>query len=579
MRIAGIRFVSARAWPLGLLALVAAAEYAAPWRPLGRAVTVGAACVLTGILVRDSLRHFRLAAPRSVIRTRFIELGLTGTAVALLASKVVVWSRELTDPRIGVTLEPAYRQYAGAFLVVAGLRIVAGNFTVRRALHRLDLRPAQTAAVGFAAVIAGGTLLLSLPVSVTDLARFSLADALFTAASAVTTTGLVVYPPGSTLTPFGQVTLAVLMQIGGLGTMATSASLVILAGRGLRLKSAAALQESMDLQTLGQVRRQLWTIVALTAGAETLGSIGLYTMWRARPDIEDPGFAAVFHSVSAFCTAGLSTFAGSLASFRDDPGTSAVLALLMLLGSLGVPVLSSVAGLIERLRDSQARPRVPLHARLALLTTGGLLTAGVLAVLVFDWQTGLASMASPGKVLAAGFLAVSAQSTGGFSTFGISSLTPATLCVLMGLMWVGGSPGSTAGGIKTTSVAVVVAAVAATVRGRPRVEAFRRTLAGEQVAKALALAGLSLVVIAVAAVALIATQAHDSLALVFEVVSAFGTVGLSAGVTADLNLFGKLVIIAVMFVGRVGPLTLGFALAAGTRPRPMTYPTEKVMIG
>lgn len=566
--------------PLLYLAAIAAGEYLLPWRAAGRAVALALAVGLTARFARQSMRHFRMAArARSVLRTRFLELGLTAAALALLVSKVSVWARVLADPRTQPALDPVYRQYTAAFLLVAGLRLVVGEFPVRRIFHRLELRPAQTVALGFAGAILGGTLLLSLPPSVVRLEELSLLDALFTATSAVTTTGLIVYDPGTTLTPFGQVVLLALMQLGGLGTMAVSASLVVVAGRRLRLKSAAAVQEAMDLETLGQVRRQLKTILGLTAAAEAAGGLALYALWRGRPDVDGPAFAALFHAVSAFCTAGFSTFAAGLAPFRDDPGTNLVVGLLVVLGGLGVPVLALFGHLAVGLWRRRRIPLLPLHARLALATTLLLLAGGTLAALALEWRGELAPLGPSRRLLAAGFLAATAHSTAGFNTLDTAALGPATLWLVMVLMFVGGSPGSTAGGIKTTTAATVVATLGATLRGRPRVEVLQRTIPEEQVAKALALVGLSSAVVATAVVVLLATQEADPLGLTFEAVSAFGTVGLSTGLTPGLNIWGKAVIILLMFVGRTGPLTLGFALAARAVRRPIAYPSEKIMIG
>lgn len=562
-----------------LLGAIAAAEFLVPWRVVSAPLTLLLASMLTVRFIVQSVRHFRLAAHvRSVLRTRFIELALTAAALALLASKALVAGRGLLDPAARAALEAVYRQYAVAFLIVAGLRIVGGDFSVRRLLHRLDLRPAQTVALGFAATILAGTLLLSLPISVARLEALSLLDVLFTATSAVTVTGLVVYDPGSFHTPFGQAVLLALIQLGGLGTMAASASLVILAGRRLRLRQAAALQESMDLETIGNVRGQLLTVLALTVAAEAAGATALYLLWQGRPDVEAPAFAALFHAVSAFCNAGFSTFANGLAPFRDDLGTNAAVAALVVVGGLGVPVLSSLGRLALGAWRRRGAPLLTLHARLALATTGVLLAAGALLTLVVEWNGALAPLAWPQRLLAAGFLSVSAR-TAGFNTVDMAALGPATLWLLMGLMFVGGSPGSTAGGIKTTTAATVVATLRATLRGRPRVEAFRRTIPDEQVAKALALVGLSLAAVGVAAMALLATQRADPLALAFEAVSAFATVGLSAGVTSTLDTGGKTVVALLMFVGRTGPLTLGFALAARAARVRVTYPPEKIMIG
>ncbi|HBH00898.1 MAG TPA: Trk family potassium uptake protein [Candidatus Rokubacteria bacterium] len=562
-----------------LLAAIALVEYLAPWRAAGRTLTFGLAAFLTARFVAQSVRNLRAAARvRGVLRARVLELALTLAALVLLASKAVVWAR-LLGPAPPPTLDHVYRQYAAAFLVVAGLRVVAGEFPVRRILHRLELMPAQTVAVGFLGTILAGTLLLSLPLAVERLEELSLLDALFIATSAVTTTGLVVYDPGGFHTRFGELVLVALMQLGGLGTMAVSASLVVLAGRRLRLTRAAALRESLDLDTLGQVRGQVKTIVAVTFAAEALGALALWLRWRERADIEAPILAAVFHAVSAFCTAGFSLLADGLARFRADGASNAIVVALMLLGSLGFPVFQDLGRVARSLAARQRPPRLALHTRLALVTTGVLVAAGLVAALGLEWRGVLAPLTLPGHLLAAVFLAVTAQSTTGFNTVDTGALGPATLWLVMVLMFVGGSPGSTAGGVKTTTLATVVASVWATLRGRARVEAFRRTLSDEQVTKALALIGISLATVAVAILALLATQTGDALALTFEAVSAFGTVGLSTGLTPTLDAWGKLVLVAVMFVGRVGPITLGFALAARARPTRVVYPSEKIMIG
>jgi len=567
-----------RLTPLVLLAAIGLIEYLAPWRVAGRALTFALAALLTARFVAQSFRNLRAAARVwGVLRTRFLELGLTLAALALLASKATVWA-DLLGPDTSPTLDLVYRQYAVAFLVVAGLRIVVGEFPVRRVLHRLELQPAQTVAVGFVGAILAGTLALSLPLAVERIEEVSLLDALFTAASAVTVTGLIVYDPGTFHTPFGQVVLLALIQLGGIGTMAASASLVVLAGRRLRLRRSVALQESMDIDTLADVRAQLKTIVAFTLLAEGLGAAALYLAWRGRTGIEAPAFAAVFHAISAFCNAGFSTFATGLAGLRDDVTTNLVMMALIVVGGLGFPVLRVLGSAAGRVWSGRRVPLLTLHARMALLTSGILLAGGAAGVALFEWRAALAPLDWGRRALAAAFLSVTAR-TAGFNTVDTSLLGPATLWLLMVLMFVGGSPGSTAGGVKTTTVATAVATLWATLMGRSGVDAFRRTIPEEQVNKALALIGVAGATVVLAIIALLATQAGNPAALTFEAVSAFGTVGLSMGVTPTLDAWGKLVVIATMFVGRTGPLTLGFALAARARRRHIVYPPEKVMIG
>jgi trk system potassium uptake protein TrkH len=536
------------------------------------------AAILTGQFLWESVRQFRRSVGfRTVLRARFLELALTAAAFALLASQVFVWAQFLPDPAARQTLEPVYRQYAVTFLVAAGLRLVVGEFPVRRLLHRLELRPAQTVAVGFACAILAGTLLLSLPPAVTSLETVSMLNALFTATSSVTVTGLTVYNIGTFHTPLGQAIILCLIQLGGLGTMAASASLVILAGRGLRLRTAAALQESMDLQTVGEVTDQIRTIVLTTLVAEGVGTVFLFLGWRDHPAVGSAFFAAAFHSVSAFCNAGFSIFSENLLLFRDHLPTNAIVCGLIILGGLGFPVIREVQTMASQWIRGQ-RVVISLHTRLALLSTGLLLVAGAGAVFLVESGGVLAGLPWFSRLPSAVFQSVTAR-TAGFNTLDVGAMQPATLWLLMLLMFVGGCPGSTAGGIKTTTAAAMAAALWATLTGRDRVEAFRRTIPAEQVAKALAVVGVSMAVIAAVTLGLLSTEFDSPLALTFEAVSAFGTVGLSTGVTAGLSEWGKLFVMGAMFVGRIGPLTLGFALAVRERRSRVAYPAEKIMVG
>ncbi len=565
-------------WALILLVGIAVTDYLIPWSGVRQVIAALLGAALVGNFLRDSARHIRLAAGlRTVLRTRLLELALTLAALALLASKIHVWATYYADPAARAALEPVYHEYGNMLLVAATLRLVVGAFSIRRILHRLEFRPAQTVALGFALLILTGTLLLSLPPAVSRLESVSMLNTLFTATSAVTVTGLTVYDP-SHHTLLGQAILLLLIQLGGLGTMAASASLVILAGRRLRLRSAAAMQESMDLMTLGQVRAHVQTIVGVTLLAEGLGALLLFGAWSGDPAVPSPGFAALFHAVSAFCNAGFSTFTANLAPFRDHAPTNLVIAALIVVGGLGFPVLHGLGRAARRRLRGERGILLSLHTRLALRTTVTLLLAGAGAFLLLERDGVLADASWGGRLLAAAFQSVTAR-TAGFNTVDVGRLGPATLWILMGLMFVGGCPGSTAGGVKTTTVATVLATLRATLRGREQVEVMGRTIPAEQVAKALAMVGVSLGTVAVAVLGLLLSQAEPPLAVLFEAVSAFGTVGLSTGLTSRLTPSGKLLIMGLMFVGRIGPLTLGFAIALRERAAHVTYPTEKIMIG
>jgi trk system potassium uptake protein TrkH len=561
----------------GLLVAVAVADHALPAGPATRLGALALSAVLGLVLVLDSVR--RLPRPGRMLvalRTRLVELALTAGALLLLASKVAVGLAAIGDPGEAARLAASYLQYALGFLLVAGLRAVAGGVTLRRLFQRLDLRPAQTVAVSFAVAVGVGTLLLALPVSLVRVEELSLLDALFTATSAVTVTGLTVYNVSEHHSLFGQAVLMGLIQLGGLGTMVLSASLVVLAGRRLRLRRAAAVQETLDLETLGEVRGQVLAIVAITLAVEAAGALGLWLLWRGRPEVPLPAFAAAFHAVAAFCNAGFSTLPEGLVPFRAHAGTTGLVALLIVVGGLGFPVLR----VLPRWRPPGwrgARRPLPLHARLVLITTAVLLAGGALGVLALETRGVLAPLGWGERLLAAGFLSVTAR-TAGFNTLDTAALGAATLELLLFLMFVGASPGSTGGGVKTTTAATVVAALRATLGGRAQVTAFRRSIHPEQVNKALGLVGVAFAVNLLGITLLLATQAPEPRTLVFEAVSAFGTVGLSAGATPGLDAWGKLVVAGLMFVGRTGPLTLAFALAATANAR-VVYPAEHVMIG
>jgi trk system potassium uptake protein len=546
-----------------------------PWAAVGRPLAALAGAAILLVLLARTARGLR-TLPRAarvtgLLRLKLTELFVTVAAAALFVSKLVLWTTSAASASGG-----AYYQYVVGFAAVTGARLALGQLRVRGLLYRLDLAPSQTVAAGFLLVAAGGGLLLSLPVSVQSRERLDLLDALFTATSAVTVTGLTVYDPGSTLTGFGQVVLLALIQIGGVGTMAATASLLLLSRRRIQLKQAAAVQASMDVDTLGHVRAAVIAVLVGTLVLESLGALALHLAWRDLPGAGGV-FTAVFHSVSAFCNAGFSLFPEGLTSLVARPAANLVFCLLIVLGGLGFPVLRELPRALPWPGRAR-RPALSLHARLTLAASGILLVAGTLAILVLEWRSTLAAHPLGVKLLAALFHSVSAR-TAGFNTLDIAALAPATLTLLMILMFVGGSPGGTAGGIKTTTAATVFLTLRSVLRGRPRVEVRHRTVPLADVHKALAVVGVSLAAVSAGMLLLLATQPGAPVALMFEAVSAFATTGLSAGVTPQLGPGGKLIIMALMFVGRAGPMTLAFAVQARRRQVEIEYPEERIAIG
>jgi trk system potassium uptake protein TrkH len=443
-------------------------------------------------------------------------------------------------------------------------------------------RPLRLLVSSFAVLIAIGTGLLLLPAATPRDQPITLVDALFTATSAVCVTGLVVRDTGAGFTPLGQAIILVLIQLGGLGIM--TFSLVILSALGVRLSLAS---RSMLTHTLSGVARMeglaafLRLLVTLTFAVEIVGASILFL--RFQPDL-GPGraaWAAAFHSVSAFCNAGFSIWSDSLVRYRDDLVVNGVVMGLIVLGGLGFLVLHEV-------RRSWRRPVLfSLHTKVALATTAWLIGVGAAGLWVVEREDALAGLSARSQLLASLFQSVTAR-TAGFNTIDLASFTPAGLFVLMLLMFVGGSPGSCAGGIKTTTLGVLTLAAWQRIRGHANVNAFRRSLGRSTLENAVTITMAGVVVILVGLFGLLFLQApHSSIrelhgdfaACFFEVVSAVGTVGLSVGTTTSLTPSARVLVVVLMFLGRLGPLTVATALARHSREADWQQAEEDLVVG
>ena len=447
----------------------------------------------------------------------------------------------------------------------------------RRRVRRQP-RPGLALITGFAALIAIGSVLLLLPISSTSGDWTNPIVALFTATSAVCVTGLVVVDTATYWSPFGQVVVLALIQLGGLGIMSFSTLLLLLlVGRGSALHDRIAAQETLGVRDLGSVRPVLRLVVVFTVLAEVTGWMVLTLGFLTR--YADPTQAAwhgLFHAVSAFNNAGFDLTGDfrSLTGYADDPAVFVPIGVLVLLGALGAAIVGDV---VAKRRWS----RLALETKLVLAASAVLLTAGTLLPLAFEAGNAATygGMPAPLAFLNALFQSVTYR-TAGMSTVPVGQLTDATLLTGIALMFIGGASGSTAGGIKVTTLAVLVAAVVAVVRGRPYAGAFGRRVPEVVVLRALAVAMLSAVAVFVVIVALeLTTTRVPFLDLAFEAVSAFATVGHSADVTPGLPDAARLVLIAAMFVGRLGPLTLVLALSARARPVVYRPAVESVRIG
>ncbi|HEX9734405.1 MAG TPA: potassium transporter TrkG [Thermoanaerobaculia bacterium] len=439
-------------------------------------------------------------------------------------------------------------------------------------------RPARLILAFFLALILVGTVLLGFPAAASAGGRVAAMDALFTATSAVCVTGLIVLDTPHDFSPFGHAVILGLIQLGGLGIMVLSTFAALALGGSLGMRGEEVLRQSLEAHSGRAARRLTLFIVVSTLAIEALGALALAGAFhRGGEPLARSLWLGLFHAVSAFCNAGFALMTDSLIGFQREPATLAVFALLIVLGGVGFAVLAAFAERVTGRFKGGRRGRWPVQAKVVLAMSAALAAAGWILYALCEWNHSLVGLAPGHKLVNALFQSVTAR-TAGFNSVEMS-LTPAALLVTCALMFVGASPGSTGGGIKTTTAAALLAAVRATVRGGGAV-VFGRELPRATVDRSLAIvvayvlgAGGGLF-----ALALVEAQPLDRLA--FEVVSALGTVGLSAGATAELTAPGKLIVTMLMLAGRVGPLTLAlFVATGGARAPAWRHPRASMMVG
>ncbi len=517
---------------------------------------------LLRLLTRDDRRAFLRSHRVDAVVWVVVLLGFLGRRGGV-ASPVVLFGLNPDD-------------LAGAWLVATQalvlVSVVLGTLRDSRRLLGRVVQPQLVILGSFVVLIATGTGLLLLPRATTG-PGLSLVDALFTSASAASVTGLTVVDTAAAFTPLGHAVLLALIQAGGLGIM-TLTTFFAFAFQGGSLRQYASLQSLLGEESLGNIRSTLAQIALVTLAFEAAGAVVLY---RHIPQDAVPGagrlFSAVFHSVSAFCNAGFVLHGQNLAvpGLADNVVVQVTVMLLVVAGGLGFPVLAALG-----LALAGRKRRLGLHAQLVLAVSGLLLAVGTAALYLLE-PAGGALGAGGDRFLSALFHSVSAR-TAGFNTVNLASLAPATLFAILLLMWIGGSPASTAGGVKTTTVAVALLTVVSIAGGKERVELFRRRLGEASIQRAFATVIVSVTLLSLSVLALLALERQPPLALVFEAVSALSTVGLSVGITPELGTPAKLLLSGLMLAGRVG--LLGCVLAATPRRRDARheYAREDVLV-
>lgn len=444
---------------------------------------------------------------------------------------------------------------------------------------RPRLTACQLLVLGYMTVTLAGAVLLSLPVANTSGASQPFVDALFMAASGISTTGLVVSDVGSGYTTFGQLVLLAVVQLGGIGYMTVVVFLLGVAlGQPLSFATRTVAGESLSGAGSPRLREFFGMVLLYTICFEGISTVLLAWAWSDGLAPRAALYHGFFHSVNAFCTAGFTTFPDSLMGYRTDLVTNLTVDLVSIAGGLGFVVLHDLSVYASKAARRIRPRRISLHTRFVLVVTAGLLCFGTVAVLIAEPWPAAASLPERGMV--SFFQVVSAQTTDGFNSVDIGRMGSTGLTVLMVLMFVGASPGSTGGGIKTTSLGLIGWFLVAQLKGREDpLTAFGREIPTASVQRAFAVFAYFGILIAADLMILTATEQAGYLELLFETTSALGNTGLSMGVTGRLSTVGRILLTATMFIGRIGPLTMGLFLAGRARPVPTRRPVEDVFVG
>jgi len=457
--------------------------------------------------------------------------------------------------------------------------------------QKLKLQPAQVLVAGFASLILAGALLLNLPIATVERESMGFLNALFTATSAVCVTGLVVVDTGTFFSTFGQVVILLLVQFGGLGIMTMATLIFLLMGKKIMLRERVVMQEALNEFNLQGVVRLTKSIILTTLIIQSIGAVILSTRFIPIYGIGQGIYFSIFHSIAAFCNAGFDLIGGfrSLTPFANDPVIVLTIGALIVLGGLGFSVLLEV---YHRRRFRT----MSLHTKVALFVTAILIVFGAVFFYVVEsgnpYTIGNPALTIPGRVLSALFQSIVPR-TAGFNTIDQNSMTDASKFMTIILMFIGASPGSTGGGIKTTTIGVVVLMILSVIKNKEDIVIFEKRLGNGISYRALTIMLISLVLVSAITMALIMSEVQRAQAggdmgekfsfinMLFEAVSAFGTVGLSTGVTPHLSHASRIALILTMFAGRVGPLTLALALAQNSnRSRAnIRYPEDKLMVG
>jgi trk system potassium uptake protein TrkH len=451
---------------------------------------------------------------------------------------------------------------------------------MKKKLYKLlQLTPPQVLVLGFAAIIFIGTFLLMLPIASNDGRPLQFIDAFFTATSATCVTGLIVVDTGLHFSIFGQIVIILLIQIGGLGFMSMATLIAFVLRKRITLKERLLLQEALNHGSMEGIVRLFRKVLLYALTIEGIGAVLFTIRWSFDLGFPKALYLGIWQAISFFNNAGFDLFGpitgpfSSLTSYADDFLTNLVSMALIILGGIGFIVMSDLI-------DYHKTKRLSLHSKVVISMTSFLIIFGAVVIFIFEYTNirTLGSLQFGGKILASFFQSVTPR-TAGANTLDLASLRQATQFFMIILMFIGASPGSTGGGIKTTTFMIMIGAMIAMIRGKEDIVFFHYRLAKDRILKAITLTMIALFLVIFVSMVLSTTESAPFLKILFEVTSAFGTVGLSMGLTPDLTHLGKVMISLTMFAGRLGPITLAYALQPKKEKELFRYPEGKITIG
>lgn len=547
--------------------------------PVREKIEIVEVIILVGFLVLYFGRLILTSQKRELIKSRLFESLLV--VILLLFGLVYVlgesWVVDLLREKVGIGgLYPFFVTFVKIYLI---LIILAKFVQFTPTLLRLQSQPGQFLLISFLVLIGIGTVLLMLPKATLDGEGLPLIDAIFTATSAVCVTGLIVVDTATHFTLFGELVILVLIQLGGIGIITFATFFAFYLSSGIGMGQMFMLRDIVQENNLENIIRTLKHIISLTFILELLGLIALYYSWEnVIPDSGERIYFAIFHSISAFCNAGFALFTESMAESGTafNVGVNLTVMVLIIVGGLGFTTQWEI--LTKSFYSKMKKRRFSLHTNIVLKLSLFLIVLGFLMFILVEWNGVLEKQSFWQKIMAGFFQSITTR-TAGFNTVPISELAVPTALFIIILMFIGASPASTAGGLKTTTLGVLLLAARATLRGNEKIEYKNRTIAHGVLMRALTAIVLMLIWIMLSTFVLTLSEPYPFLDLLFEEVSAFSTVGLSRGVTGELSQVGKTVIIMSMFIGRVGSITLAavFIGRKSIRTR-YHYPTENLMV-